>query len=87
MARSFNKKDQIMTGTRLPTSPDPSHHRREITTSMITNYLPSSKHWNTGNTTSKVQDIPSRSRQIIKIWNTSKRPVTYHGDKPVGVCS
>ena len=86
MARSFNKKDQIMTGTRLPTSPDPSHHRREITTSMITNYLPSSKHWNTGNTTLKAQDIPSKSGQITKIWNTSKQLVIYHDDKPIGVC-
>ena len=84
MARSFNKKDQIMTGTRLPTSPDPSHHRREITTSMITNYLPSSKHWNTGNTTSKVQDIPSRSGQIIKTWNISKQLAIYRDVKPAG---
>ena len=86
MAWSFYKKDLIMTGTQLPISPDHFHHRRETMTSLIVNYLPSSKHWNTENTTSKAQDTLLRSGQITKIWNTSKWLVIYHNVKPIGAC-
>ena len=67
-------------------SPVHSYHQKGITMFLIVNCSPSSRHWNTGNTTLKARDTLSRYGWIIKTWNTSKQLAIYHDDKPVGAC-